>query len=162
MRCMRCMSIKEILIEIKNIFKEIFIKHREPNLGIFILLILFLGTTVFTLNRLVFPKNETIVEKTIDLPLSRCTVDFNCQVFEDAVNQSDWAKCSGGVLKAVTLDQFKALVNKNDLAEKISAEYPDLFKWDPKGVFTMPTENEFIKVPTWILFAFSEYLDYSE
>lgn len=148
--------------------------NQNNNLGglvleILISVALFFGLVSFALNRLVYPKAETTIEKAIDLPLSRCAVEIDVKVFKNAVEKSGWAGYKKGALSAKEdKAKFKSLVNKNGLAEKVAVEYPDQFKWDPEGVLTMPTESvgplfgqtEFVKVPTWVLFAFSEYLEY--
>ena len=140
----------------------------RPALGVLIILALFFGLVFLTMNRLVLPKSETAVEKTIDLPLSRCTVEIRVDVFKTAVEKSGWAEYKAGTLSAKEdKNKFSTLVNKNGLAERIAAEYPEQFKWDPNGAFTMPItgslfDHKFITVPTWVLFAFSEYLEYSE
>lgn len=132
-------------------------------ISIAILVALFLGVVYFTNKRLFVPKQDTITLQKADLPLSRCTVDFDYEVFKDAVKNSSWANLDGSTLEAngeENTNAFNERVNRNGMAETLANEYPDLFKWDSKkGEFEMPKSTGYLTIPTWILYEFIENIE---
>ena len=127
---------------------------------IVVLVALFLVVVYFTNKRLFVPKQDSIAVQKVDLPLSRCTVDLDYDVFEDLVDDCPWAELDGRVLKAPKEEGvpiFNAYINENGMAEALLDEYAGQFEWDQqKGRFEMPKSGGYITVPTWILYAFLE------
>lgn len=127
-------------------------------LGVFCLM-------MFLLNRDLFlPKEKTAIQHSIDLPLSRCTIEFDADVLEQAVNATDWAEVRGNTLRAKgdNNKSFIDRINRNGLAEALTQQYSG-FSWDPdKPAFTMPKEKGYLTVPTWILFTFMDNYDDSQ
>jgi hypothetical protein len=119
-------------------------------LGAFCLLMFFLNTDLF------HPKEKAAASFPTDLPLSRCTVEFDADVLEEAVQATDWAELDGNTLRAKSDNGklFSDRINQNGLAAALAQQYPD-FSWDPdKPAFKMPKEKGYLTVPTWILFTF--------
>ena len=127
-------------------------------LQILFLVLLFVGVVYVTNKPLFKSPKSPITEKTMDLPLSRCTVDFKASVLRRAVNASSWAALDGRTLRAKgDVGYFNQKVNPNNLAAELEKEYgdKDKFKWNPeKGELTLPKEGKFLTVPTWILYEF--------
>ena len=129
---------------------------------ILLLVALFVGVVFVTNKQLFRSPKSSITEKTMDLPLSRCTVDFSASDFRRAVDASSWAELDGRTLRAKgDVEYFNLMVNPNNLATELEKEYNDKnkFKWNPEnGELTLPKEGKFLTVPTWILYEFIDAL----
>lgn len=126
--------------------------------------ILVCGFLIWIPNRPMFEAPSTAGEGVgNELPWSRSVVEFDKDVFSDAVSRSDWAELKGNVLrpKAGTEERFRATVDVNRCASILASEHPGMVEWnETEPSLKMPngSSRHYIQVPTWVLWAFHDEL----
>jgi hypothetical protein len=121
------------------------------------------GVALLLLNiGLFFDSSKVADNSRMELPMSHTVVNVCEDSLKVWVDKSDFLRYKSGALYPLNSrnEEYKRIVNKNGLAERIS-EYYDEFEWecdDKKNElsFEMPTFKDsrvvYVSVPTWIIY----------
>lgn len=121
------------------------------------------GVALLLLNiGLFFDSSKVADNSRMELPMSHTVVNVCEDSLKVWVDKSDCLRYKSGALYPLNSrnEEYKRIVNKNGLAERIS-EYYDEFEWecdDKKNElsFEMPTFKDsrvvYVSVPTWIIY----------
>jgi len=122
--------------------------------------LLFVGICALAMvavNHRVFFDSKEQEPARFDYPYSRSVVEFDRDVFRQAVALSDWAEINGSTLRprAGQEDRFRSLLNPNQLSVAFADDRKG-FKWD-EGAPSLSLETGkrgYYLVPAWVLWAF--------
>ncbi len=134
------------------------------NIGayIFILLVMCIGAYFCTRATKVTTQDVDTVNRHLNMPLDKATIWLKEDIFETAVNKSNWAKVELSPFSSAIkigpkgdVNTYKFNVDLDDV--RILADISEEHKFEIDDNYVLlPTDNNTVLVPTWIVYKLAE------